>query len=118
MPGMSSVTIASRLRAGSNIHPASSYGTGQKPAGGGFREDFRGVTNLDAIRNSYRLTVTVESQSMMLTQDRPQACPFHRAQAVADPQGQAMQHLPQVAMRAAMARPVVGNADFTWDRVG
>jgi hypothetical protein len=83
-----------------------------------FREDFRGVANLDTIRNSYRLTVTVESQSMTLTQDRPEACPFHRAQAVADPQGQALQHLLVIAMRAAGTRPAAGNAGSAWDGVG
>jgi hypothetical protein len=77
----------------------------------------RGILKLDAIRNSYRLAVTVKGQSMTLTHDRPEARPFHSSQAVADPQGHALKHLRWTAMRPAVLRPVGGLARSVWGPV-
>src|SRR6478672_4186745 len=76
------------------------------PHEGGCRKDACSVLKLHAFWNSCRLPVTINGQVMTLTQHRPQAGPFHSPQAVADPQGHAPKHLCQIAMRAAVARPV------------
>lgn len=84
------------------------------PDDGALRQDFRGVANLDPFRNSYRLAVTVKAERMTLSKDRPKARPFHGAEPVADPQGQAMKHRTAMAMRSIPVSPAAGAARAWW----
>jgi len=70
------------------------------------RQDIRGILEFDAFWNSYRLIVTVKSQSMTLTQHRSEARSLKGTEPVANPQGPALKHLAAVGMPPAVVRPV------------